>query len=437
MNGDLAFEIVRALSVQALPQDTPERLSRFSIAQWRRSLGWFHASGLALYFWQRMKSNGILAVVPQDVRAVLEDCLAMNRKRLEVMVKEFRFVNHVFRESGIQYAVLKGFALVPDYCPDPALRNQYDFDFFIPVETLEFADRCLQDAGFVRKERSRCCHPVVYLAANRQTHPPANLGDIYSPLTPYSLEVHTRLWEAEAEKISFELPASPLARAGERDWNGIKFHSLSPEDALIFQVLHAFRHMVNNKCRLSIFLEIARFVQTHSSDDIFWLRLTALLRGRRRLSEATAGVFSLAFSLFGPEMPAEAVALLRASMCPAMALWVSRYGLRLALNNFSSSKGSLHLHKLFVENPRLWAAVRRRKLYPFQRPTLPQGLHRGRLRLTYKQIIHVAGRIYFHVGSALRYIWERSAWEYAVRASKRAGNAAFHAEAWPNQQSRR
>ncbi len=428
MNDALAFEIVRALSVQALPEDAPDRLSRFSVGQWHRSLGWFHAGGIALYFWQRMKSSGAQAVVPRNIQTVLENCLAMNRGRLEVMVEEFRSVNRVFREARIQHAALKGFALVPDYCPDPALRNQYDFDFLVPAESMELADRYLKDAGFARKERSRCSHPVVYLAANRQTHPPVSLEDIYSPLTHRSLEVHTRLWEAEAEKISFELPANPHARVWERDWNGLKFHSLSPEDTLIFQVMHAFQHMLNNKCRISIFLEIARFVQTHSSDDVFWLKFAALLRGRRRLSEATAVVFSLAFRLFGPEIPSEIKVLLGRWLRPPMALWVSRYGLRLALGNFSSSKDSLHLHRLFVEDPRLWATVRRRKLYPFQRPTVPEGGHPGRLRARYRQIIHVARRIHFHVGSALHYVWGLPAWRYTVRASNRAGNAMSHIE---------
>ncbi|HLI33799.1 MAG TPA: nucleotidyltransferase family protein [Terriglobia bacterium] len=429
MNDAFAFEIARALSVRALPEDAQERLSRFSVGQWRRSLDWFHASGVALYFWQRMKSSDAQAVVPRNIQTVLENCLAMNRKRLEVMVEEFRSLNRAFRESGIQHAALKGFTLVPDYCPDPALRNQYDFDFLIPAESMALADRCLQDAGFVQKERSRCTHPVVYLAANRQTHPPVSLEDIYSPLIHRSLEVHTRLWEAEAEKISFELPANPLARAWERDWSGLKFHALSHEDALIFQVLHAFQHMLNNKCRLSIFLEIARFVQTHSADDVLWLKFAALLRGRRRLSEATAVVLSLAFCLFSPEIPAEVETLLGESLRPAMVMWVTLYGLRLALGNFSSSKDSLHLHRLFVEDPRLWAAVRRRKLYPVQRPTVPQRGHRGRFRARYKQIIHVARRIHFHVGSALHYVWELPAWKHAVQMSNRAGNTVSHNEA--------
>lgn len=420
MKPAFASGIVSALSMNRAPEDSREYLRRFPAAQWRRSIGWFHASGLALYFWHWAKSHNAESVVPRDVQAVLENRLAMNRNRLEQMSEEFRSINRAFRESGIRHAVLKGFALVPDYCPDPALRNQYDFDFLIPAESMALADRWLQSAGLVPKEGSRCTHPVVYLDRSGRTQPPSDIGSAYSPLTHRSVEIHTRLWEADAEKIAFELPANPLARLWERNWNGIEFYSLSPEDALVFQVLHAFRHILNNKCRLSIFLEIARFIDSHSADNAFWRKFAGLVAGRMRLSEAAAVVFSMAVSLFGPGRPPELDALLARFLRPAMALWVKRYGIPLSLQNFSRSKESLHLHRLFIENPRMWPAVKRRKLYPAQLPAMPHGSGAGGMRARYRQAIHIARRACFHSSSALRYWWGLPGWSYAVRQVNRA-----------------
>ncbi|HEX5482536.1 MAG TPA: nucleotidyltransferase family protein [Terriglobia bacterium] len=420
MNRALASGIVRALSMNRAPEDSWECLRCVPAAQWRRSLGWFHSSGIALYFWDWAKSHNARGAVPPDVQAVLEDRLAMNRKRLEQMTGEFRAINGVFRESGVRHAVLKGFALIPDYCPNPALRNQYDFDFLISAESMELADRRLRSAGFIPKEGSRCTHPVVYLDQSGRTQPPSDIDSAYSPLTHRSVEIHTRLWEADAEKIAFELPANPLARAGERNWNGIQFYSLSPEDALVFQVLHAFRHVLNNKCRLSIFLEIARFIDSHSADKTFWRNFTRLLAGRMRLSEAAAVVFCMALSLFEPERPPELDALLARFLRPAMALWVSRYGLRLAFENFSSSKESLHLHRLFIENAQVWPTLKRRRLYPAQLPAMPHGAGAGGLRARYRQAIHIARRAYFHSSSALRYWWGLPAWTYAVGRANRS-----------------
>lgn len=426
MNRAFTSEIVRALSIHALPKDSAERLSRFPAVQWRRSLRWFHASGIALYFWRRMKESSAEAVVPPDVQAILEDCLVMNRERLARMSEEFRSVSRAFQESEVRHAVLKGFALVPDYCPDAALRNQYDFDFLVPPESLALVDRRLRNVGFIRKEQSRCTHPVVYLAFDRQTQPPANLDDVYSPLIHRSVEVHTRLWDAEAEKIAFELPANPLARARKQYWSGIEFYSLSPEDLLVFQVLHAFRHMLNNKCRLSIFLEIAQFLDAHAGDGAFWPKFAALLAGRMRLREAAAVVFSLAASLFAPRNPPAMSALLGRSVRPATVLWVERYSVRLALENFSSNKDSLHLHKLFVENPEAWAFVKRRKLYPAQLPAMPQDSRSGGMRARYRQAIHIARRVYFHSSSALRYWWGLPSWGYGVWAANRTARTVFY-----------
>lgn len=433
MSGSLRSEIVRALSVHGLPKSARQELSRFSPAQWRRLLPWLHASGIALYFWERMRSNGEQDVAPRDMQKVLEECLRMNRKRVDVMKREFSSVNQALSKGGIHHAALKGFSLIPEYCPDPALRTQYDLDFLIAPESAELADSCLRRAGFVRKEGSRCSHPVVYLGAHRKIRPPRHAGDLYSPCITNSIEVHTRLWEAENENVSFEFPADPLVRVRNRDWNGMRFASLSTEEALLFQVLHAFRHMLNNRCRLSIFLEIAQFVETHSSATVFWTSFAALLKERVRLGNAAAVVIYLARSLFDCRMAAKLTLLLETSLPPAMDLWLSRYGIRSAMENFASRKDSLYLHELFVDNTRAWRFQRRSKLFPLQMPRTQRdlalvgqspahGAHefRRRVRAHYKDMLYFATRFRFHTSSGARYVWGLPAWKSVVRASSGA-----------------
>src|SRR5512144_2402585 len=134
----------------------------------------------------------------------------------------------------------------------------------------------------------------------------------------------------------------------------------------MFEVLHAFRHVIHNGCRLSVFYEIAHFLHQRSSDQDFWLRFLARIENRLRLRQAAGVVLTLAASLFGlPEVcrvvPAEFFEL-----SPALRLWIDGYGMQSALENFSANKFSLFLLKEFVDERSDWRELQRRRLFPLQ-----------------------------------------------------------------------
>src|SRR5262249_20833935 len=153
-----------------------------------------------------------------------------------------------------------------------------------------------------------------------------------------------------------------------RRWNEIEYMGLGDEDALVFQVLHAFRHILRNWCRLSVFLEIAWSLNRRSSDSLFWTRFAYRINQLRWVPEATMVVFTLAKHLFGAPIPEEIKKQLTPARYPVLALWTERYGRRSALANFRNDKNTLFLHREFVEDSAAWAGIRRRRLFPIQRP---------------------------------------------------------------------
>src|SRR5690242_6133305 len=136
MNPKVAREFVRTLEIGVNPDGIEERLSRIPKADWDAALSWLRRSGLALYWWARIKSCSLKGAVPESIGRKMEDDLSQNRVRLSAMTAELRSIIHLLQMDEIPYAVLKGFALSPEYCPDAALRSQYDFDFLVRSDSL-------------------------------------------------------------------------------------------------------------------------------------------------------------------------------------------------------------------------------------------------------------------------------------------------------------
>ena len=240
-----------------------------------------------------------------------------------------------------------------------------------------------------------------------------------------SIELHLMLWESGEEKIDINLPADFLERSTLRRWNHVEYVALCDEDCLLFQILHAFRHILRNWCRLSTFLEIGYFLEQRASDRGFWNRFADRIDTRRWVAEASLVVFSLSRDLFGARIPQQIQDRLTTRLSPALNLWIERFGRRSARSNFSGDKCSLFLHREFVENPVEWTHIRRRRLFPIRRPHRPPAIVfqrgfsvTGRL---WMENIHALRRLWFHSVTGLRYACEYPVWTF--RRARLAGSA--------------
>jgi Uncharacterised nucleotidyltransferase len=391
----------------------------FNRSEWTRALAWLDLSGLALYFWQRMKSINAEEALPHYVQTQLGKSFEQNCARVAATEKEFMNLSKLFEDGGVEHAVLKGLALVPDYCPDPTLRTQYDHDYLLRPDSLKRAEDFLQSAGYVRKNPSED-HPIVYFQPVPVVDPFAESLGLYSVGLRRPIELHLKLWDSAEEKIDLRLPEDFLDRVCRRPWRDSEYPALADEDSLVFQVLHAFRHMLRNWSRLSVFLEISYFLKRQASDSDFWLRYRDRIRNLRWVPEASVLVFSLAKKLFGPSVPTEIEALVPSRFSALVDLWIERYGQRAALANFRNDKCSLLLHGEFVDNRSEWAKIRRLRLFPMHRPhRLPDVLYkRGPqgVRRRWAGCLHAFQRFKFHAFSVFCYVWEYPQWRLLRRA---------------------
>jgi len=392
----------------------------FDEKAWEDTLTWLDLSGLAVYFRDHMKTSGSLGSLPQRVRQRLDRSAADNTIRANAIVEELRILCERFTVSGVRYAVLKGIALLPDYCPSPSLRTQYDHDVLVHPSSLEMADEVLRDAGY-RQKNSKTDHPLLYCLPNPEIRFDETSTAFYSSKLERSVEVHLRLWESDEDKIDIQLPGDLFERSVQRHWNGFVYVALSDEDCLVFQVLHAFRHILRNWCRLSIFLEISYFLNQRYSDSAFWARFADRIDNMRWAREATTIVFGLSEHLFGASIPRQIQANLTTPLYPALKLWNERYGRKSALTNFRNDKSSLFLYREFVDDASAWSGIWHRRLFPVRRPHKPPAIvfqrgfsYSGRL---WMEGVHAFRRLKFHSMSGIWYAFEYPRWMLLRRSS--------------------
>jgi hypothetical protein len=279
---------------------------------------------------------------------------------------------------------------------------------------LERAQQALRAAGYVRK-KVREDDAFVYFHPARPPRTPESRDDLYSPSFHRTVELRDHVWNANQERVPFALPQGFLDRASPRTWGSLRFCSLSAEDLLLVQVLHAFRHILHNWCRLSWLLEIAYFLEQRSQDSAFWGQFCKRIQAHRPLPQIAGVVFSLAADLFGAAIPPSLSNATIQTLPTSLTLWVSRYGLNSALDNFSGNKFSLFLHREFIQDDAAWQELRRSRLFPLKWPNHAARAcdprFSSRLAVGWKQGLYVAHRLLHHLTAGARYGWESVRWE--------------------------
>ena len=428
MNGVLIHAIVESLRVSGPGEESLARFGAFTERDWKETLPWLDESGLGLYLLNRLSETDKLPALPTSIQARLQEDLEANCRRVAAMREEFRSLLRALTAGGVDFLVLKGFALVPDFCPDATLRTQYDYDFLVHPNSESAAHLALQAQGYSRKDQNpgfqkdtESLYTAEPLSAAQDD------SGFYSINIPRAVELHGSLWESNREMISLDMPTSALDCKRPSNWRGLRFPVLAEHDALILQSSHAFQHILNYWCRPSCFLEIAHFLEKRRFDAAFWEQLRLRVEAHKHLPQVMGLVFSMAELLFKAPLPPEAADWTTATLPHMLSSWVERHGRGWALTRFPGSKLSLLVHREFIDDPKAWKQVERTRLFPFHRPARiaeagEQGLG-ARWRARCEQSRFVGSRAIFHLRGLLEYT---SAVVSQIRAAKSAGVSAVH-----------
>src|ERR1700691_1727366 len=278
MNRKLAEAIIGCLQLSGASYDFGQ-MARFSPLDWERTMGWIDRAGLTLYLAERLRACGATDVLPPRVLDRFERNLADNRCRVDHLLDETGCINEKLDQAGVQYVVIKGFSLWPEFCSNPYLRTQSDLDYLIARQSIRSAQNVLLECGYEARGRS----DVQFEYERPLQRVPSQFDNPYKVQTTPTVELHLGLWEDLRHHVPLDEPTFALHNPKLKEWGGLRFPGLSEEDTLLLQLLHAFQHMLHYWVKLSWLLEIGSFMEKRRGDSSFWKQFSLRLEGASRL----------------------------------------------------------------------------------------------------------------------------------------------------------
>jgi len=391
----------------------------------RQLLRWLDQGGLALQFLSRVQAHESVMCLPGDWRKVLEQRRERNANRLRDMLREFQRLNQAFRSRGILVATLKGFSLVPDFCGDPAIRHQTDFDFLVDPSDLDAVAEILFSFGYStprlsRSEESSFTTPL--------RHVPSPKDDLYVPQHHRQVDLHVALSESPVW-ITIDFPSDCLQHAVPLTLRGVQFHGLSLADRFLSQVLHAFRHSTRSWLRLSWLLEIARCMEFHRENEALWARVIERAGSCLLMKRIFASVLGLTGRLFQSRVPLPVRSWATEGMTPTMRVWLEHFSVNWAVSDWPGNLGNLFLASEFIPDEQLRKRYFASRLIPKgQQTTIEAMASKERKRSIAWNIQRwqfVARRSAAHLKDVFRLPLEQLRWRRALAAGR---SAAFEWE---------
>ncbi len=325
-------------------------------------LQWLDRSGLALTFLRRLQDFEATPRIPLEWRQVLSRRVTQNAERMQDLLDEAQRLNSAFRASGVTAALLKGFSLTPDFCQEPFLRHQVDFDFLVDSTDIRVAAEVLQSCGYSTaqlNESGETCFTTPL------QHIPSRHDDLYvrQRQRHRQVDLHTSLWE-DCAWLPVESPQDCLKKAHRQCVNSVEFLSLSLEDKFLLQVLHAFRHSFRSWVRVSWLWEISNCVANYQQDEAFWYRVIGRAGGTRLAKSIFAFILGLVSRLFQSPIPSPIRSWTADATTPSLCAWLDYFAFDWAISDWPGSLSNLFLIEEFIPDRRLRMRYLKSRLLP-------------------------------------------------------------------------
>lgn len=386
-----------------------DALRKFSSREWKGCLPWLSDAGIALYFLQKLKNADATDVLPGAVLDNLELKFHANQERTEYFASQFRIINQAFDRSGVGYAVVKGFSLAPQFCPDIFLRSFGDLDYLVDRESVPAARTMIEQSGYSLQSSTET--EFKFLG------PPFHIPGC-GVRGSLAIEMHLSLWSPELHRVSLAEPQFSRSRITTQAWQGLIFPGLPTEDVFVLQAIHAFHHILTCWIRMSWLYEIGYFLSRRADDVLLWTRIRDRIGEDPVLREAVALIAELAGRFFSVPLPSM-VAEWSREIRPPVRVWIENYARTWAfgknhpgdLGLFPTAKLVLFLHQQYVSDKK--ELLRKRLLPVASLPEITATMKKSPMIVRdsgWQRRRFMMRRTYFHLAGGLRYLCEIPRW---------------------------
>lgn len=316
-------------------------------------LRWLDESGMAIYLAQRLVELDLAERIDENLHRALQERKDANRHRTSVLLREFERVNAALQGAGVEYAVIKGFTLTPEFCSEPWLRHQSDIDLLMPSPAIDLAINCLGALGY-RLEADEGSGEICL--AIRSDHIPSAQDFIYDPPRHRHIEIHSDFYQPHCG-VSLDVGHDWVKHLESRAMGGVRYPSLDLPHRFLMQVLHVFRH-IPSWARVSWLYEIARFVERFGNQEEFWRTADSRLRDHK-VRRACGVVCSLVARAFGTRFPGIIQEQWIDRLLEPQVSWIKQHAELWMLSDFeTASKTGLLLHRDFAGSKLDWWSFR-------------------------------------------------------------------------------
>lgn len=376
---------------------------------WNHSYRWLDESGIALYLADRLQQTARFTGLPTAVQSRFEQNLRDSRHRAQLLFEEFSRVVRAFSDTGARFVVHKGFALIPDYCPDPALRTQADMDFQIDTASVDLFAKVLVSLGYCH---TRTLDGESTFDSNPDCTP--RLVDLYKPMSNYRVELHF-----DGSDIN-HIKALPAEHAIEhKTLSTLSFPVLNNVETFRHQIAHVCQHLFDaGWIRLSMLYELRRFLLLNAEDREFWDSVRTDWKSHRSPTDIACALALMSHSFgLNDDRYSDLIACL-----PAHAkVWMEKYARKHLLALFPGTKLYLLLASPHFSSDHPMPAAHRpqfRNFVPLKETTKKMGAAMRAIaqgRLPSREFSIMKARLVHHLRSNAEYLIHKHAWHRALR----------------------